>query len=230
MLPEAFCTQSEGIFLRIIASVYLGAAEREAWHALTGSARYRRQWLLGRACIKEAVRYWIYHRTAELLPPAEITVVHDDRGAPHADGWWRDTLVAAPSISLTHDVHACLVALVDPVQRVGVDRERLGRIRRPELLREALAPPEQASLHGLDEASQQERLLRIWCAKEAAAKFLGEGLGGSPTEFEVAFVDPASHQAHVARGATSVLVDLITDDGSIIALASEPLQESHPCE
>ncbi|MEM7155183.1 MAG: beta-ketoacyl synthase N-terminal-like domain-containing protein [Myxococcota bacterium] len=230
MLPEAFCAQSEGIFLRILASVFLNAAERQAWQALEGSTRYRRQWLMGRACIKEAVRYWIYHRTAELLPPAEIAVVHDDRGAPHADGGWRDTLVAAPSISLTHDAHACLAALVDPVQRVGVDRERLGRIRRPDLLREALAPPEKASLQGLDAASQQERLLRIWCAKEAAAKFLGEGLGARPAEFEVAFVDTANHQAHVARGAASVLVDLIMDDDSIIALASEPLPESHPCE
>ena len=73
----------------------------------------------------------------------------------------------------------------------------------------------------LDEASLQDRLLRIWCAKEAAAKFLGVGLQGVPAAFEVRFADSADHRAYVAHAESSVHVDLVRDDTSIIALASE---------
>lgn len=222
LLSEAFCGQSEGIFLRILAHVYLGADERIAWHALGGSVRHLRKWLLGRACIKEVVRYWIYQSTGELLHPSEVVVQHDERGAPSAGGWWCGTLVDAPSISLSHDSTACIAALVDPVSRVGIDREQLGRIRKPELVIEALTPTEKTSLEGLDGLVLQDQLLRIWCAKEAAAKFLGLGLLGLPAAFEVQFADRASDSAYVGYAESSVYVDLISDDTSIIALASEP--------
>ena len=221
MLSEQFCSQSEGMFMRILAHVYLGAEELEQWHQLTGKVRRRRQWLLGRACIKEAVRYWIYQQSGELVHPSEVVVLHDELGAPHVDGWWRGTLADAPSVSLTHDDTTCLAAVADAVYRVGIDRELVGRIRRPELVAAALTASERAVLDGLDEASAQDRLLRIWCAKEAAAKFLGLGMQGTPDAFEVQFVDEHSAGAWVGHVEHSVYVDLIADEGSIIALASE---------
>jgi acyl transferase domain-containing protein/phosphopantetheinyl transferase (holo-ACP synthase) len=221
MLPEIFCGQSSGIFLRILAHLYLSAEERTQWQAQTGNIRRRREWLLGRAAIKEAVRYWIYRNTGELLHPAEVVVLHDHLGAPYVDGAWRGTLADSPSVSLSHDAHVCMVALADAVCRIGVDREAIGRIRKPELVVAALTPGEQTLLLGLDEASAQDRLLRIWCAKEAAAKFLGIGLQGVPALFEVQFADSGSDTAWVAHAESSVHVDLIRDDTSIIALASE---------
>lgn len=219
MLPEAFCSQSSGIFLRILAHTYLDASEREQWRALSGSVRRRRQWLLGRACIKEAVRYWVHQTTGQLLYPSDVVVGHDALGAPHVDGWWRGSLSDAPSVSLSHDASGCTVALASPVSRVGVDREAIGRIQRPQLLAEALTPAERTLLEGLDEAGIQERLLRIWCAKEAAAKFLGIGLQGMPAAFEVRMVDAAT--ASVVHADSLVYVDLVRDETSIIALASE---------
>jgi phosphopantetheinyl transferase len=227
MLSDAFCSQSSGIFLRILAHAHLDAQERQAWHGLTGNVRRRREWLLGRACIKEAVRYWIYQSTGELLHPSDVVVLHDELGAPYVDGWWRESLIDAPSISLSHDASRCTVALADPVSRVGVDREAIGRIRRPELVAEALTPTEKGLLEGLDEPSVQDRLLRIWCAKEAAAKFLGVGLKGVPALFEVSFADASDHSAWVAHAESSVWVDLIRDETSIIALASEGQKETH---
>jgi malonyl CoA-acyl carrier protein transacylase/phosphopantetheinyl transferase (holo-ACP synthase) len=221
MLSETFCAQSTGIFLRILSQVYLSADERRAWHALGGNVRRRREWLLGRACIKEAVRYWIYQSTGELLFPTDVIVEHEELGAPYVDGWWRGVIAEAPAISLSHDAFGCTVAIASSTCRVGVDREALGRIRRPELVAQALTASEQSLLSGLDDASQQERLLRIWCAKEAAAKFLGIGMQGLPAAFEVQFADPAAHSAYVAHADSSVFVDLVRDDTSIIALASE---------
>jgi len=221
MLSETFCGQSTGIFLRILAHALLGAGERREWSALTGKVRRRREWLLGRACIKEAVRYWIYQSTGELLHPSDIEVLHDGQGAPFVDGWWRGTLGDAPSISLSHDAFVCTVALASPVSRVGVDREAIGRIRTPHLVVESLSASEKTQLEGLDEASLQDRLLRIWCAKEAAAKFLGIGLQGVPAAFEVQFADATHLSACVAHADASVYVDLVRDDTSIIALASE---------
>jgi acyl transferase domain-containing protein/phosphopantetheinyl transferase len=226
MLAETFCAQSSGIFLRILAHAFLGADERREWQALTGNVRRRREWLLGRASIKEAVRYWIYQREGVLLHPSDIAVMHDEQGAPWVDGEWRGTLSDAPSVSLSHDAFVCTVALASPVCRVGVDREAIGRIKTPHLVVESLTPTEKLLLEGLDEATLQDRLLRIWCAKEAAAKFLGVGMQGVPAAFEVVFADPANHSARVAHASSSVFVDLVRDDTSIIALASES-REGH---
>jgi phosphopantetheinyl transferase len=225
MLSEAFCAQSSGIFLRILAHAFLGAEERREWQTLTGNVRRRREWLLGRAAIKEAVRYSIYQSTGELLHPSDIAVMHDAQGAPSVDGWWRGTLADAPSVSLSHDATVCTVALASSVCRVGVDREAIGRIRTPHLVVESLTASEKTLLDGLDEASLQDRLLRIWCAKEAAAKFLGVGLQGVPAAFEVQFSDATNLSARVAHADSSVFVDLVRDDSSIIALASESLQD-----
>jgi len=225
MFSESFCAQSGGIFLRILAQVFLGLEERSEWQALGGNLRRRREWLLGRACIKEAVRYWVYQQSGQLLYPSDVWVLHDERGAPFVDGWWRGSLVDAPTVSLSHDKLTCLAAVAAPVCRIGVDREEIGRIQKPELVFEALTPREQALLTGLDDASLQDRLLRIWCAKEAAAKFLGIGLQGVPAAFEVQFADPNRGSAHVEHAGTTVYVDFIREDTSIIALASESQQE-----
>src|SRR6185295_9630699 len=123
---EAFCAQSNGIFLRILAHALLSFDERAQWRLLTGSAKQRRQWLLGRAAIKEAVRVLLYERTGRLLYPSDITVVHDANGAPAVDGWWCGVLAEAPHVSLSHNDRASLAAAATD-RPVGVDLEDLGR-------------------------------------------------------------------------------------------------------
>ncbi|MBV1862678.1 MAG: 4'-phosphopantetheinyl transferase superfamily protein [Nannocystaceae bacterium] len=224
MFSEAFLTQSEGIFSRILAGIYLDGRERQAFGELQDTPRRRRQWLLGRAAIKEAVRAWIYRQTGELLYASAISVEHDELGAPHVTGAWADALVAPPSVSLSHDGSVCLVAVCDSMRRVGVDREGLEKARRPELLRQALSPSEQASVESLRGDALQERILRHWCAKEAAAKFLGCGLGGEPSVFEVQ-LDPAGDTAVVQHQHARVHIDLVRDGASIVAVASPPNPE-----
>jgi acyl transferase domain-containing protein/phosphopantetheinyl transferase len=219
-LADDFCAQSGGIFLRILAQAILGGVERDEWRQLSASANRRREWLLGRACIKEAVRHWVMRETGHMLYPTDIIVLHDDRGAPHVDGWWNGTVAEPPEVSLSHDRRMALAAVAPPRHPVGVDVEEAGRIRQPELVKEAFTPTEQSLLHGLDGDAMHDRLLRIWCAKEAAAKYFKVGLQGNPALFEVSFAGGNWEWAQVMYAGTAVGVALNREGDSIVALAN----------
>ena len=216
---EAFCAQSNGIFLRILAHALLSFDERAPWRELAGTAKHRRQWLFGRAAIKEAVRVLVHRQTGHLLYPSDITVVHDAQGAPMVTGWWCGRVADAPHVSLAHNERAAVVA-VSSERPVGVDLEDLGRIQRPELLADSLTPGERAGLRGLVDEALEERLLRLWCAKEAAAKQLRIGLLGSPERFEVRFADAAFGHALVDFEGTAVSVNVVRDGRAVLAVAA----------
>jgi acyl transferase domain-containing protein/phosphopantetheinyl transferase (holo-ACP synthase) len=218
LFEEDFCAQSNGIFLRILAHIFLSYDEREEWRALQGHVRRKREWLLGRAAVKEAVRYWLYQRTGDLIYPSDVVVLHDQQGAPYVDGWWRDVLAAAPQVSLSHNHSVCFAAVADHQQPVGIDVEEIGRVQQPELLAEALSDSERPLLEGLDRTAFDERLVRFWCAKEAAAKCLGTGLQGRPEAFEVSFADGLFERAFVEREGATVEVRLRREMNSIIAV------------
>ena len=222
-LDEAFCAQSNGIFLRILAHAILSFEEREAWNNLQGSPHYKRQWLLGRACIKEAVRYWLYQQTGHLLYPADVEVLHDDLGAPYVDGWWCDAFGLIPEVSLSHDKQRSIAAVSPAHSAVGIDAEQLGRVRQPDLVADSFTANERGYLEGLAEDALQERLLRIWCAKEAAAKYLGSGLQGRPDAFEVSFVDSDGNIAQVCFEQETVDVVLSREGELIVAIANDTL-------
>lgn len=223
LMSEEFCSQSGGICLRILAHAILSAAERDEWRALQGHLRRRREWLFGRAALKEAVRLWVAEQTGQLLYPTEIVVSQDVHGAPFVGGAWCETLVAAPRVSLAHNANACVAAVAAPGQPVGVDLEELGRIRKPELLVDSLAPQERVLVEGLEGASLDARLLRLWCAKEAAAKCLGTGLQGRPQDFVVAGADPAFASLLVQHGADSVEARVAQHETTIVAIAAHDL-------
>ena len=195
--PKTSAAQSNGIFLRILAHALLGAEERAEWRALSGTVRRRREWLFGRAAVKEAVRMALFQQTGKLLYPSDITVLHDELGAPFVDGWWRgDAGRRAAGVAVAHGAR-----LPGGGRRGRVAGRRRLRGPRPHPAarahrRDAHAA-ERAAIEGLAGAALDERLLRLWCAKEAAAKFLGVGLQGQPEAFEVQFVDDACARARV---------------------------------
>ncbi len=219
-LPEDFCAQSSSVFLRILAHVYLDHDEREAWRQLQGSVRQRREWLLGRACLKEAVRHWIHERSGYLVYPSDVVVGHDEAGAPFVDGWWRDTVLPAPCVSLSHTARGSLAAVASPERGVGVDMEQVGRVQQPEHVVQSFTAAEQAIVRQVESSRLQETVLRIWCAKEAAAKLLGMGLQGQPERFEVEFVDTGLSAARVHCETTTIDVNLVHQDGTVIAVAA----------
>ena len=61
--------------------------------------------------------------------------------------------------------------------------------------------------------------LEIWCAKEAASKWTGQGLQGQPNAFEVTFVNTSPPVAAVAWNGTHIQVTLSHDNQSVIAVA-----------
>lgn len=219
LMPEELCQQSGGICLRVLAHAVLDESERAQWRTLEGPLRRRREWLYARAALKEAVRHWIHLQTGQLLYPSDIVVEHDPQGAPWVDGWWCDRLIGPPRVSLSHDAVHCVVAVSPSDRPVGVDFESLANARRPELLAGALAPAEQALIEGCSGSDLDERLLRLWCAKEAAAKCLGIGLQGQPWAYTIARADEGCEHLLVEHEAGAVQVRVFRHEGAILAAA-----------
>jgi len=84
-----------------------------------------------------------------------------------------------------------------------------------------LTEQEKTLVQNLTGADLQERVLRIWCAKEAAAKYLGLGLQGDPTLFEVSFLDDALNWAEVTYQMQSVAVSVALSNNYVLALAGQ---------
>jgi phosphopantetheinyl transferase len=223
LLSDEFCAQSGMICLRILAHALLGSVERDEWRALQGHLRRRREWLFGRAALKEAVRDWVHEQTGHLLYPTDIVVQHDQHGAPVISGWWCESLIAAPRVSLSHNANVCLAAIAAPDQAVGVDLEEIGRIRRPELLADSLAAEERALIQGMQGAALDERILRLWCAKEAASKCLGIGLQGQPSGFVIVSADAACEMLVVHHELGTVETRVMRHQDTIIAVAGQDL-------
>ncbi len=226
-LPEDFCLRSSGIFLRILAHCVLSEEERAEWRGLSGSARQRRQWLLSRVCLKEAVRSWLLRQTGHAIHPADILVGHDERGAPLVDGWWADHLTPPPAVSLSHNRRLTVAAVTWPNQPVGVDVEVLGDVQHTDLVEGALDSAERAALHLFPENERPERAVRMWCAKESAAKAWGTGLLGRPDQFHVSFGHEDWRNALVRFGDVAVEVSLARDRDLVVALAAgSPVKEA----
>jgi phosphopantetheinyl transferase len=218
---ESFLTQSGGVFMTILAHAMLSLDERADYYRLEGSARRRMEWLQGRLCLKEAVRHWLYQHTGTLLYPSEVVVGHNALGAPFVSGWWTGQLLQAPEVSLTHDRYQCIAAVSSAGQCIGVDLEKVGRVQNPEHVMGSFTPREQSLLRGVAQSELPEKLLRIWCAKEAAAKFFGGGMRGDPSAFEVEFADTAWDSATVSHGTLVVDVQIIPQQDSILAVACQ---------
>jgi phosphopantetheinyl transferase len=220
-LPQDFCGVSDAIFLRILAFATLSFDERDAWRALAKNGRQRRQWLMGRLALKEIVRHWLFQNTGHLLYPSDIVVFHDAHGKPSVGGWWEETISAAPQVSLTHDDTASIAALSASGAPVGVDAERIGRVQNPEWLASAFTVAERQWLQHTTSLPLEEAALRVWCAKEAAAKFGGIGLRGAPEAFEVTFESGVGENASVRYDDHSVPVRIQRSGSLIVAVAED---------
>jgi phosphopantetheinyl transferase len=163
----------------------------------------------------------VFRQTGELVYPADIVVGHDEHGAPFVDGWWAGELVPAPAVSVSHAENESFAAVTWPEDAVGIDVQAVGEVRSPELLEGALAESERAALREFPEIEWPERIVRLWCAKESAAKAMGTGLLGRPDVFEVSFHNDDWEQARVAFGDSWVQVSLARDGDLVVALARQ---------
>lgn len=164
------------------ASRVLGRRERELFATLALPEPRQLEWLAARTAAKEALVGLLRERHGLELLPADIEILPDERGAPVVLAPMLAGLGELPAVSLTHAQGraAALVALAPEGMRLGIDMEQL--VQRPEgFERAALGEGELALLQALPESSRAEWLLRLWCAREAAGKAIGAGLGKGPT-------------------------------------------------
>ncbi|WP_416974805.1 beta-ketoacyl synthase N-terminal-like domain-containing protein [Streptomyces sp. 4F14] len=165
----------------------LGGVERSRYaeHAPRG----RRQWLLGRIAVKDAVRGWLWEHGEGPVFPAELRVENDGLGRPYVVGVHGRELPAL-DVSLAHCAEAgvAIVRAHRPGPGPGIDIEEVTG-RTPETEAAALAPAELRLLDGL-EGSRALWFTRFWAAKEAVAKAEGTGFGGRPREFTILDASP----------------------------------------
>ena len=150
--------------------------------------RGRRQWLLGRIAVKDAVRQWLWSHGEGPVFPAEIRVHNDESGRPYVTGLHGRTLPPL-DVSLAHRAEAA-VAIVRPHvpgPGPGIDIEEV--VERPATtLTTALGEEELALLRSQLAATGESEALwfaRFWAAKEAVAKAEGTGFRGRPRDFAV---------------------------------------------
>lgn len=188
--PEGWCLArrrwTDPASQELVMRRYLGAAERAAYERL--SPRARAPWLLGRIAAKDALRQLLWDGGAGPVFPAEVPIGNDPAGRPLAEG----PLTRGVRLSIAHKDRIA-VALAHPGRAVGIDVEQV--TADPDaLVRIALGPEElrlAERLAACEGTGLPAALTALWCAKEAAAKAEGSGLGGRPRDWRVA-EDPDS--------------------------------------
>lgn len=218
--PPGFLEDAGAVWKRLLAHTVLSRAERAEWHALPPNPHRRTEWLLGRLALKEAVRYWLAQHADVLLYPADITIATDANGAPHIAADGLEQLGPLPEISLAHAGGACVAVVAPAGQPVGVDLETLGRVRAADLANGGFTPEERARLDARPAEAREELALRLWCAKEAAAKQLRTGLDGRPAAFAVRDLAHDDASATIEVDGTRVAVEIRKYESTIIALAA----------
>jgi len=161
-----------------LARRYLCQAERQSMR--DSGPRRAREWLNGRIAAKDAVRYALWQQEQRPIFPIEITLEHDDDGAPLVRGKFAADL----RLSLAH-CEAVAVARVTEGRTPGIDVEKI-EPRTEEFLETAFSDAERLLL---PRPSRDEWITRFWCAKEAVAKARRKGLGGNPRRYPVTAVD-----------------------------------------
>ncbi|BAV04111.1 Acyl transferase domain-containing protein [Filimonas lacunae] len=153
---------------------YFNQQEKAHYHALP--VTQKKEWLISRVAVKDAVRALLRNTAKELCYPIELEIKSDVQGRPLVEGM----LAKGIQISLAHKkTEAVAVARYDT--SVGVDIEEIS-VRGEGFKSMVFTEMEQRLLAGKDEA---EWITRGWVAKEAYGKYLGKGLMGNPKAYEI---------------------------------------------
>lgn len=207
-----------------LARASLAEVESVEWRAMDASSDRRTEWLYGRIAAKDAVRVWAARTHSLALAPRDIEIVRTDAGAPLVRCEQLAGLGQLPALSITHSRTFVVAAVGDSRLRVGVDIEDRGR--NVDRLARALSESENELV-----ATGGLSVLEVLVAKEAAAKAVGVGLGGSLARWPVVGLDAGafggpSVQVGVPADIESpaglpshIVVRLRTERNSVLALA-----------
>lgn len=205
-------------WLHLLARAALTDEERDTWLAMDSRPRRKAEWLLGRVALKDAVRCWAIQRYELPVTPRAIRIDTTSAGAPFVVCTELDDCGGSPVVSLAHCPALVLAGASDPGRGLGVDVE--ARDRNVATLARTLTPEESilVSSAGLSAVD----VLDVLVAKEAAAKALGIGLGGSMARWPVVDADPQGRRLFVRAPEPHhqvVPVDLVRRSDVVVGLA-----------
>jgi len=223
--PKGFLEAHGGLWQRVLAFLVLAPRERELWRQLKTPEKRRTEWLLGRVVAKDATRLFVHQRYGIVLCPADIEILPDKRGRPVAHGDWSRDVPSVPILSLPHSdgVAVAVAGSGEAASGIGIDIEHVGRMGTG-VVQLAFIPEELALLTSLAETSQDSWPLRLWCAKEAVAKALGQGLAAGPQALVVKALD--SDQGTVRVSIAGELARQIHGGDSLMVTAYTAREES----
>ena len=226
---DGWFTTHGGFWRRVLAHLVLGRRERELWYAMRGTDSRRTEWLLGRMVAKDAVRHLLRERHGLELCPADVEILPDRAGRPTVVGRWAQRVPAVPTVSISHTA-GLAVALVGSGESdlgVGVDLEHIDRMTQ-DVRALAFSETERRLLTTLQPSDGAEWSLRFWCAKEAVAKALGEGMRRGPQALVVLSADPQNGAVDVAVAddEESIAARTIRDGDFVVATSAISAQRS----
>ncbi len=191
---------------RIRAENMLAEREKQHLRTLPDSGPRRVEWLLGRAAAKDAIRQWALERHGLRVGSAEIAVMPGALGKPMIECEALSRIGSVPDVSISHSHGAIIAAVSDPGAPIGIDLARFADVRSADLLKKAFLEPEIALLDRQPNGNPTAAVLHFWCAKEAASKAYGEGLGGAPRNWIVEDYRPDTGQVLVKHNGQSFRV------------------------
>ncbi|MDR0490637.1 MAG: 4'-phosphopantetheinyl transferase superfamily protein [Oscillospiraceae bacterium] len=169
--------------LFLLAKRYLSEPDREVYEGIS-SAKAKRENMVSRIVLKDAVRSFVAEDEREMIYPIEFYCLHDEAGKPYLKGYGDAAKkVDGLCVSLSHKDNAA-IAIVS-YEPVGIDLENIEE-KTDDFLNMAYTSREIELIKGLD---SPEAAIRFWVAKEAYAKMTGDGLKGNPKRFEVSAID-----------------------------------------
>lgn len=169
------------IWLKALAYLILSRRERGIWRKLDLPDRRCLEWILGRAAAKDAVCNLLRKNYSIELCPADVEIESDEYGQPIAKIPLSELSDRIPSVSIAHKKEIAVAVAVEGREAVdiGIDIEHLHSLK-DGFVKMVFCPYEQELLPAPEASMFDEWVLRLWCAKEAAAKAIGTGLGGNP--------------------------------------------------
>ncbi|VVM04927.1 hypothetical protein MAMC_00306 [Methylacidimicrobium cyclopophantes] len=196
----------------LLARGSLQARELVEWKSLDRPILGRREWLLGRLALKEALRLLLGSVSPSSPSPhlRALALVGERGSAPRlCDA----PLASSPHLSLAHASGFALGAASEAP--IGVDLEP---IREPgELLWEALSEEERKAVSSFAKANAQEGFFRLWCAKEAAGKLFGSGLGRGPRALEARWQGEGDFLVRLRGSGSETVVRTAVREGNVLA-------------
>jgi acyl transferase domain-containing protein/phosphopantetheinyl transferase (holo-ACP synthase) len=187
-------TSDRGFWKRVWASCILSRTERQQFRQLRLPESRQLLWLAGRTAAKEAVLAVLRQEYGIELLPADVEIWTNEVGRPVVGGSWTQSVPHLPVVSISHTVETAVAVAgfgPDPgdsrsggAPLLGIDLEML-TVRPGGFAAVAFSESERDVLAGQGLESVDEWLLRSWCAKEAVAKALGQGLSEGPGSVQI---------------------------------------------